>query len=49
VDLPPKQEQVLSLGPVLVDPAYAEVRASKVDAFLEQLQEVVDEDHRASR
>ncbi len=37
----------LSLAPELVDPAYAGVRASKIDAFLEQLTEVVDEGHRA--
>ena len=37
----------LSLDPSLVDPAYAGVRSSKVDAFLEQLGEVVSEGHRA--
>jgi superfamily II DNA or RNA helicase len=37
----------LALDPALADPAYSGVRASKVDAFLEQLGEVVDEGHRA--
>jgi superfamily II DNA or RNA helicase len=37
----------LSLAPELVDPAYVGVRASKIDAFVEQLTEVVDEGHRA--
>ena len=37
----------LSLAPELVDPEYAGVRASKIDAFLEQLGEVVEEGHRA--
>jgi SNF2 family DNA or RNA helicase len=36
----------LSLDPALVDPAYADVRSSKADAFLEQLREVVAEGHR---
>ncbi|MCA0147128.1 DEAD/DEAH box helicase [Blastococcus sp. LR1] len=36
----------LSLDPVLVDPAYGDVRASKTDAFLEHLREVVAEGHR---
>jgi SNF2 family DNA or RNA helicase len=36
----------LALDPVLVDPAYADVRSSKADAFLEQLREVVAEGHR---
>ncbi|GAB3352789.1 DEAD/DEAH box helicase [Modestobacter lapidis] len=36
----------LSLDPALVDPAYADVPASKADAFLEQLREVVAEGHR---
>ena len=36
----------LSLDPVLVDPAYADVRSSKADAFLEHLREVVAEGHR---
>jgi superfamily II DNA or RNA helicase len=37
----------LSLDPALVDDKYAGVRSSKVDAFLEQLDEVVSEGHRA--
>ncbi len=37
----------LSLAPSLVDDSYANVRSSKVDAFLEQLDEVVREGHRA--
>ena len=37
----------LSLDPALVDEKYAAVRSSKVDALLEQLQEVVSEGHRA--
>ena len=37
----------LSLAPSLVDDKYADVRSSKVDAFLEQLDEVVREGHRA--
>ncbi|RBY80921.1 helicase SNF2 [Geodermatophilus sp. TF02-6] len=37
----------LSLDPALVDDAYAGVRSSKADAFLEHLQEVVAEGHRA--
>jgi superfamily II DNA or RNA helicase len=37
----------LSLDPALVDPAYATVRSSKADAFLEKLREVVGEGHRA--
>ena len=37
----------LSLDPVLVDPKYAGVRSSKADAFLEALEEVVSEGHRA--
>ncbi|WP_221934809.1 DEAD/DEAH box helicase [Georgenia yuyongxinii] len=37
----------LSLDPALVDEKYAGVRSSKADAFLEQLQEVVDGGHRA--
>ena len=37
----------LSLDPALVDPKYAGVRSSKADAFLEQLEEVVREGHRA--
>jgi superfamily II DNA or RNA helicase len=37
----------LSLDPALVDPAYADVRSSKTDAFLETLREVVGEGHRA--
>jgi len=37
----------LSLDPALVDPKYAGVRSSKADAFLEQLEEVVNEGHRA--
>ncbi len=36
----------LSLDPVLIDPAYADVRSSKADAFLEHLREVVAEGHR---
>jgi hypothetical protein len=36
----------LSLDPALVDPAYADVRSSKADAFLEHLREVVAEGHR---
>ena len=36
----------LSLDPVLVDPAYADVSSSKADAFLEHLREVVAEGHR---
>jgi superfamily II DNA or RNA helicase len=36
----------LALDPVLVDPAYADVRSSKADAFLDQLREVVAEGHR---
>ncbi|WP_299953556.1 DEAD/DEAH box helicase [uncultured Modestobacter sp.] len=36
----------LSLDPVLVDPAYSDVRSSKADAFLEHLREVVAEGHR---
>nr|WP_208383203.1 DEAD/DEAH box helicase [Modestobacter marinus] len=36
----------LSLDPALIDPAYADVRASKTDAFLDQLREVVAEGHR---
>ncbi len=36
----------LSLAPSLVDPAYAAVPATKVDALLEQLEEVVAEGHR---
>jgi SNF2 family DNA or RNA helicase len=37
----------LSLAPGLVDDAYADVRSSKVDAFIEQISEVVQEGHRA--
>lgn len=37
----------LSLDPALVDPKYAGVRSSKADAFMEQLEEVVREGHRA--
>jgi len=37
----------LSLDPALVDPAYADVRSSKADAFLDQIREVVSEGHRA--
>ncbi|MDP9318987.1 MAG: SNF2 family helicase, partial [Actinomycetota bacterium] len=37
----------LSLAPSLVDDKYSDVRSSKVDAFLEQLDEVVREGHRA--
>jgi len=37
----------LSLAPGLVDEKYADVRSSKVDAFLEQISEVVQEGHRA--
>ncbi|HZI96714.1 MAG TPA: SNF2-related protein, partial [Actinomycetales bacterium] len=37
----------LSLDPGLVDSKYAGVRSSKVDAFFEQLREVVGEGHRA--
>ncbi|MGY1615936.1 SNF2-related protein [Geodermatophilus sp. SYSU D00691] len=37
----------LSLDPALVDPAYADVRSSKAEAFLEHLREVVAEGHRA--
>jgi superfamily II DNA or RNA helicase len=37
----------LSLAPALVDERYADVRSSKVDAFLEQVTEVVREGHRA--
>lgn len=37
----------LSLDPSLVDDAYAGIRPSKVDAFLEHLDEVVSEGHRA--
>ena len=37
----------LSLDPYLVDDAHADVRSGKVDALLEQLQEVVGEGHRA--
>ncbi|MBJ7452721.1 MAG: SWIM zinc finger family protein [Blastococcus sp.] len=36
----------LSLDPALIDPAYADVRSSKADAFLEHLREVVAEGHR---
>lgn len=36
----------LSLDPVLVDPEYAGVSSSKADAFVEHLQEVVEEGHR---
>ncbi len=36
----------LALDPVLVDPDYADVPASKADAFVEHLQEVVEEGHR---
>jgi hypothetical protein len=36
----------LSLDPALVDPAYADIRSSKADAFLEHLHEVVAEGHR---
>ncbi|KGH48426.1 helicase SNF2 [Modestobacter caceresii] len=36
----------LSLDPALIDPAYADVRASKTDAFLDHLREVVAEGHR---
>jgi SNF2 family DNA or RNA helicase len=36
----------LSLDPALVDPAYADVRSSKADAFLDHLREVVAEGHR---
>ncbi len=37
----------LSLAPVLVDEKYQDVRSSKIDAFLEQITEVVREGHRA--
>jgi SNF2 family DNA or RNA helicase len=37
----------LSLDPALVDDKYAGVRSSKVDAFLEQLEEVIRGGHRA--
>ncbi len=37
----------LALNPTLVDDAYAGIRSSKADAFLEHLQEVVAEGHRA--
>lgn len=37
----------LALDASLVDEAYADIRSSKVDAFMEQLQEVVAEGHRA--
>jgi SNF2 family DNA or RNA helicase len=37
----------LSLAPALVDEKYSEVRSSKVDAFIEQITEVVQEGHRA--
>ena len=37
----------LSLDPGLIDDKYAGVRSSKVDAFIEQLQSVVGEGHRA--
>jgi superfamily II DNA or RNA helicase len=37
----------LSLDPALVDARYAGVRSSKVDAFFEQLSEVIGEGHRA--
>ncbi len=37
----------LALAPELVDPDYAGVRSSKVDALVEQLEEVVSEGHRA--
>jgi superfamily II DNA or RNA helicase len=37
----------LSLDPALVDARYAGVRSSKVDAFYEQLSEVIGEGHRA--
>jgi len=36
----------LSLDPALIDPAYADVRSSKADAFLDHLREVVAEGHR---
>ncbi len=37
----------LSLDPALIDPAYAHVRSSKVDAFVDNLREVIGEGHRA--
>jgi superfamily II DNA or RNA helicase len=37
----------LALDPALVDEAHAGIRSSKADAFVEQLQEVVAEGHRA--
>ncbi|SNR31131.1 Helicase conserved C-terminal domain-containing protein [Blastococcus mobilis] len=37
----------LALDPALIDPEYAAIRSSKADAFLEHLQEVVAEGHRA--
>ena len=37
----------LSLAPALVDARYADVRSSKVESLLEQLEEVVREGHRA--
>ena len=37
----------LSLAPGLIDEKYADVRSSKVDALVEQLDEVVREGHRA--
>ncbi|MFQ1004116.1 SNF2-related protein [Modestobacter sp. SSW1-42] len=36
----------LSLDPALIDPAYADVRSSKADAFLDHLRAVVAEGHR---